>query len=456
MYGLVEDHCTFKTVPNPQARGPALSGMMFYTIISNTVNATIEMYITDATLARDIQRVQQIPIVSTLLNVICEVTGLGFAAVARVTSEKWITCSVHDNMELGMLAGSELPVETTICDQIRQVRQPVIIENLDESLAYADDPILVSNGVKSYISYPIVLRSGEFFGTLCAFGREPKKLTGIRTTGLFTAFAELVALQLQQQDVLEATRDKVKGLSVQLSDSTDENRQYRHISTHSLQEPLRKIRVFSGMLVDALQENDVKKASDLSVRINTSATRFSEMIKNLSDFSFLTEDQQTFSLVDLEDTVSMVLTQLRPQIRLSGASVEVARLPVVRANASQMEQLFYHILGNAIKFAKPGTPLAVSVSSCKIYGTHLDGEYHPNRQFVEIRINDNGVGIPETQLENIFDMFSKLPSTVIRREGEGFGLTFSRRIVRNHSGTIRIKSEVGSGTSVRIVLPALD
>src|ERR1700753_771765 len=87
-------------------------------------------------LKADISAIGRIDAVPTILDVVCRTTGMGFAAVARVTEERWIACSVLDNIDFGLEAGGELKVESTICHEIRQHREPVIIDNVAEDAAY--------------------------------------------------------------------------------------------------------------------------------------------------------------------------------------------------------------------------------------------------------------------------------------------------------------------------------
>ncbi|GAB3949485.1 hypothetical protein GCM10028805_25780 [Spirosoma harenae] len=115
-----------------------------------------------------------------------------------------------------------------------------------------------------------------------------------------------------------------------------------------------------------------------------------------------------------------------------------------------MEQLFYHLIHNALKFAKKDVPLALTISSKKLaFSDQLSNEV----EYVEIRVRDNGIGIEQSQLEKIFDLFSQLVPGQ-SQEGVGFGLTYSRKVIRNHFGQIHIESEVGQGTSVSLILPA--
>src|SRR6201999_2152761 len=114
--------------------------------------------------------------VPTVLDVVCRVTGMGFAAVARVTEDRWIACGVRDDIAFGLKPGGELKVETTICHETRQCEEPVVINHVAEDEAYRRHPTPAMYGFQSYISMPIILLDGSFFGTLCAIDPRPARL----------------------------------------------------------------------------------------------------------------------------------------------------------------------------------------------------------------------------------------------------------------------------------------
>lgn len=179
--------------------------------------------------ALDIARVSKIEILPSLLDVICQTTGMGFAAVARVTQTRWVTCSVRDDINFGLVPGSELRVETTICNEIRDAGQAVVIDHVTDDPAYCNHHTPAMYGFESYISYPIFLKSGAFFGTLCAIDPRPAQLDNSKIRGLFVAFADLISFHLQQAELLEQSDHAVRNLSRQLTNSLDENRQFQHI-----------------------------------------------------------------------------------------------------------------------------------------------------------------------------------------------------------------------------------
>src|ERR1700744_3571812 len=164
----------------------------------------------------DLDIVSRIQAVPTILEVVCRTTGMGFAAVARVTEERWIACGVLDEIGFGLEAGGELKVETTICNEIRQSRQPVVIDNVAEDKQWCRHGTPAMYGFQSYISIPIILQDGSFFGTLCAIDPRPARLNNPETIGMFRLFAELIASHLEAG---ERIRTSQTGLMEEREDS---------------------------------------------------------------------------------------------------------------------------------------------------------------------------------------------------------------------------------------------
>lgn len=403
-------------------------------------------------LSRDIENINQIPIVSTMLEVVCRTTGMGFAAIARVTQDRWIVCSVRDEISFGLDIGGELPIETTICNEIRDAEKAVIIDNVSEDALYCNHHTPKIYGFQSYISVPIFLKNGEFFGTLCAIDPKPAVLNNSKTIGMFKLFTDLISFHLHSIDVIEKSNEAVLDMNRQLTESLDQNRQYQHISSHNLQEPLRKIRMFSSLLIDAAEIKDTEKAKNLALKINVSAQKFSMMIKDLSDFSELTDT--SFEPVDLNKIINDVCAQLNPEIEAKDVEISVSDIPIIHAVPFQMEQLFYHLIHNGIKFSKKDDVPIINILA-KMLSREEAVKLIPTAQgneFVEIVMEDKGIGIEKSQLENIFDMFSQLPYDKSPK-GRGIGLSYCRKIIRNHNGSITAQSESGIGTRFRIILP---
>ena len=137
----------------------------------------------------DVATIEHIDAVPAILNLACEATGMGFAAVARVTQDRWVACSVLDKIGFGLKPGGELVVGTTICDEIRRSGKAVTIDHVSEDAAFCSHPTPAMYGLQSYISVPLFLRNGEFFGTLCAIDPNPHRVSEPQTVRAFELWA---------------------------------------------------------------------------------------------------------------------------------------------------------------------------------------------------------------------------------------------------------------------------
>jgi PAS domain S-box-containing protein len=146
--------------------------------------------------AADLLAVESIAAVPTILDVVCRTTGMGFAAIARVTSDRWVACSVRDEIGLGLRPGGELEIATTICNEIRDSGTAVIIDHVAEDPAYCRHATPQRYGFQSYVSMPIRLPDGSFFGTLCALDPRPTQVSTPAIVGMFRMFADLIGFHL--------------------------------------------------------------------------------------------------------------------------------------------------------------------------------------------------------------------------------------------------------------------
>jgi GAF domain-containing protein len=144
----------------------------------------------------DLDLIASIPAVDTILEVVCRTTGMGFAAIAKVTDDRWVCCAVKDDIAFGLKPGGELKVETTICNEIRASRELVVIDHVREDAQFCGHHTPAMYGFQSYISQPILLSGGVFFGTLCAIDPRPNPLNNPAVTGMFKLFADLIAFHL--------------------------------------------------------------------------------------------------------------------------------------------------------------------------------------------------------------------------------------------------------------------
>lgn len=133
-----------------------------------------------------------------ILAEVCRVTGMGFAAIARVTDSRWVVCQVLDSIEFGLKPGEELELKTTICDDIRQSGRAVVIDHVSADREWRTHPTPMLYGFESYASFPIVLADGRFFGTLCAIDPSPSQVSNAAVVAAMEGYAAEVATILSR------------------------------------------------------------------------------------------------------------------------------------------------------------------------------------------------------------------------------------------------------------------
>jgi GAF domain-containing protein len=124
-----------------------------------------------------------------MLDEVCRVSGMGFAAVARVTEQRWIACQLLDRIEFGLNPGDELKISETICNEIRDCGEAIVFDDASTDIKWSRHPVPVIYGFKSYCSFPIYLDDGSFFGTLCAIDPQRRKVSDDAIVAMFTDFA---------------------------------------------------------------------------------------------------------------------------------------------------------------------------------------------------------------------------------------------------------------------------
>jgi GAF domain-containing protein len=150
-------------------------------------------------ITEDVFAVGRIGAVPTLLDVLCSMTGMRFAAVARVTENTWTICAVRDDINFGLRPGGQLDVETTLCIEAKRALEPIVIERASTDERYRDHHTPNLYSIESYVSVPIVLQDGRYFGNLCAIDPAPAKLKDSKVLDMFKSFAALIASQLDSE-----------------------------------------------------------------------------------------------------------------------------------------------------------------------------------------------------------------------------------------------------------------
>ncbi|PMD98766.1 hypothetical protein BWI97_02850 [Siphonobacter sp. BAB-5405] len=232
--------------------------------------------------------------------------------------------------------------------------------------------------------------------------------------------------------------------------SNRELEQYAYVASHDLQEPLRKIRMFSGIIREM---NDLpEQARSPLAKVIHSSERMTLLIRDLLEFSRLLKVDRVLTPTNLNTIVQNVITDFELAIQEKSATVEVSTLPTVNAESLQMNQLFYNLLSNALKFTKEGVPPRISITCERLIPQKVQAYALPEGAYYDIRIDDNGIGFSENYKEQIFEVFKRLHTREVY-PGSGIGLALCRKIVQNHGGLLYAESEEGQGSTFHVILP---
>jgi signal transduction histidine kinase len=387
-------------------------------------------------IARDVFAVQQIQAVPTLLQVLCEITGMRFAAVARVTEQSWTLCAVKDGIHFGLHPGSQLDAESTLCIEVKRSNVPVVIEHARLDPRYCDHHTPKLYGVQSYVSVPIILASGLYFGNLCAIDPAPAKLS-IPIVNTFTQFAALIATQLDS----EMTRENAE---ISLRDeraSSELREQFIAILGHDLRNPLQAIFATSELMVK--RANDPVIAG-MAARIKANSRRMSSLIDDVLDFArgrlgggiglHLTE------IDDINAGLTAVVKELQDGQPDRQIDYEFDVDRAVRCDLGRIQQVASNLIGNALTHGARDRPVK---TAARVYENYLVFE-----------VWNAGDPIPAGNLSKVFEPFWRR-ETASNREGLGLGLHICSQILRAHGGQLSVKSSTESGTTftARIPLP---
>ncbi len=220
---------------------------------------------------------------------------------------------------------------------------------------------------------------------------------------VFIAFIRDITERKTNESELEHKQKLLEASNEQLG-------QYAYVASHDLQEPLRKIRLFSEMLSDLMQPGTQERI--YAEKIITSAERMRGLINSLLDYSNLSTGDIPFEKVDLNIILENVLADFELLIEQKNASINIDRLPNIIALPLQMNQLFYNVVGNALKFTRQDINPVISITAGKVTGDKIaEWNLHQAQEYYKIVIKDNGVGFDQDYAGKIFNIFQRLNSS---------------------------------------------
>jgi hypothetical protein len=326
-------------------------------------------------------------------------------------------------------------VDTTLCKEVRSTRTPILIDHASEDAAYRGHPTPRIYGIESYVSVPIVLGDGSYFGNLCAIDPHPAKVSEPRVQSMFTRFAELVAQQLDS----ERRQAQVQAALLDEQAAAELREQLVAILGHDLRNPLSAVSACSQLLERMARDPEI---ASLASRITTNAKRMSLLIDDILDFArgHLGGDiemgfEEADDLAEAFAAVVAEMADAHPQ-RPVDSRIEIDRK--VFCDRGRLQQLASNLLANAIGHGDPHGRIE--------FTARIDGDS------LLVEVWNDGEPIPEANVGDVFRPFWRR-STSSRRQGLGLGLHICDRIVEAHHGRIAVISTRAAGTRFTVRLP---
>ncbi|NHZ61586.1 GAF domain-containing sensor histidine kinase [Massilia genomosp. 1] len=377
-------------------------------------------------IAADIAAIEAISSVPTILEAVAAITGLRLVCIARVAQDSWTTCAVRDELGFGLKVGDGLDVASTLCEQVRDTKRPVIIDNVSEDTRYRHHHTPRMYGFQSYISLPIQRPDGSCFGTLCGLDPLPAQLSNTATVSSMTLFAQLISKHLETELKLSESQSALLGER----DTSELREQFIAVLGHDVRTPLSSIMLGTELL---RREHLSAQAEGVLERMRRSALRISALVNDVMDFTRgrmgggIALDLRNES--GLRQSLEQVVAELQGAYPEQRIGLEIDLPETVYCDPARIQQLLSNLLKNALVHGARSEPVQVSARA-------RDGQF-------EISVSNGGPAIAPARIGQLFKPFWRASSQVAS-EGLGLGLFIASEIARSHGATLDVVSDDGA------------
>ena len=255
---------------------------------------------------------------------------------------------------------------------------------------------------------------------------------------------------------LQIANDSLIEANIELQISNKELESFTYVSSHDLQEPLRKIQTLGGMILEKESQNLSEKGENYFRLMQNAAQRMRTLIQDLLAFSRLNKSERKFEKQDLNKIVNEIKVELNLKIKEKHASIEVGKMCELNIIPFQFRQLFHNLLSNALKFSNPKVSPHIIVKGRNIQGNkNNEPKLIPGKKYCHISVSDNGIGFDNKFSDKIFEVFQRLHGKD-EFAGTGIGLAIVKKIVENHNGLITATGTLNKGATFDIYIPAME
>ena len=259
-----------------------------------------------------------------------------------------------------------------------------------------------------------------------------------------TGYVKVARDMTRQQLFTEELHKLAAERTVELQRSNEDLRQFAHVASHDLKEPIRKILTFNNRILEEHVDQLPLKVKNYSEKIKVSGNRMISMIEGVLHYSKLENKEHSPQPVALEEVIRHIITDLEVLLHAKEAVITTSELPTIMGNSTLLYQLFYNLILNSLKFAKADVPSHINIIS--------DYSKQQGKYYYRIIVSNNGIGFEQEYEQDIFKTFTRL-HPADEYEGTGLSLALCKKIVERHGGTIFATGKPGVGASFTIMLP---
>lgn len=305
-----------------------------------------------------------------------------------------------------------------------------------------------------YVEFRLKRHDGEY-RWLANYG-EPRYSTDGKFEGYIGNCIEIHDTKISAVSIEQKISEKTRTLNEKVSrleQSNLELTQFAYVATHDLQEPLRKIKIFTERLLIKASSRLTDDEIFYINKIKASTTRMSDLIKDVLEYSVLSKSSEPFPKTDLNTIINNVLVDFELLITQKKAKFFIDQLPSIEAVPLQMNQLFNNLISNSLKFTRDSVIPAITIRQLPLTNNEKKAlDLNMNMPYIKISFSDNGIGFNKEYSAKIFEIFQRLNGNE-KYPGNGIGLALCKKIINNHKGEIFAESTEDNGATFQIILP---